>query len=89
LEEARIADEMNRQKMAYVTVINPADIPVKPISPKRVLNIILAIIFGMASGVGLAFVREYISQGISTPTQAERPLGLKVLVCVPYNRVSE
>ena len=82
LEEARIADEMNRQKIANVTVINQADIPVKPIWPKKTLNIILSIIFGMVSGVGLAFVRENLSQSISTPMQAEKRLGLKVLACI-------
>ena len=87
LEEARIADEMNRQKMTNVTVINPADIPVKPIWPKKTLNLILAIIFGMVSGVGLAFVRENWSQSISTPTQAERRLGLKVIACVSSQKV--
>jgi len=68
--------------MANVTVINPADIPVKPIWPKKTLNIILSIIFGMVSGVGLAFVRENLSQSISTPMQAEKRLGLKVLACI-------
>jgi uncharacterized protein involved in exopolysaccharide biosynthesis len=86
LEEAKIADEMNRQKMANVTIINPADIPVKPIKPKKTLNIIIGIIFGMISGIGLAFLREYMSQGLSTPSQAERRLGLKVLVSVPYKK---
>jgi len=83
-EEAKLTDEMNRQKMASVTVINPANIPVKPIKPKKALNIILGIIFGMVTGVSLAFLREYTSQGISTPTQAEKRLGLKVIASIPY-----
>jgi uncharacterized protein involved in exopolysaccharide biosynthesis len=85
-EEARLDDEMNNQKMANVTVINPANIPVKPIKPKKTLNIILGIILGMVSGLGWAGLREYMSQGISTPTQAEKYLGLKILIDIPYKK---
>ena len=83
LEEARISDDMNRQKMANVSVIQPAAVPAKPVKPKKVLNIILGVILGACAGLGYAFFSEYTSQGFSTPEQVERRLGLPVLATVP------
>jgi len=37
-EEARISDDMDRQKIANISVIQEAVVPVKPIKPKKALN---------------------------------------------------
>ena len=83
-EEARISDDLNRQKMANISVIQAASVPAKPIKPKKALNIALGIILGAVSGLGLAFFSEYTNQGLSTPEGAERHLGLPVLGTVPF-----
>ncbi len=81
-EEAQISDEMNRQKLANISVIQAAVVPSKPVKPKKALNILLSIILGAVSGLGLAFLSEYMGQGISTPETAEEKLGLPVLATV-------
>jgi uncharacterized protein involved in exopolysaccharide biosynthesis len=83
-EEALISDDLNRQKMANISVIQAAAVPSKPIKPKKALNIALGIILGAVSGLGLAFFSEYTNQGLSTPESAERHLGLPILGTVPY-----
>jgi len=84
VEEALISDDLNRQKMANISVIQAAAVPAKPIKPKKALNIALGIILGAVSGLGLAFFSEYTNQGLSTPEGAERRLGLPILGTVPY-----
>ena len=84
VEEALISDNLNRQKMANISVIQAAAVPAKPIKPKKALNIALGIILGAVSGLGLAFFSEYTSEGLSNPEGAERHLGLPVLGTVPY-----
>jgi uncharacterized protein involved in exopolysaccharide biosynthesis len=84
LEEARISGDMDRQKMANVSVIQAAGIPAKPVWPKKVLNIILGGILGAVSGIGFAFFSEYCSQGFSSPGSAEKKLGLPVLTTIAY-----
>jgi uncharacterized protein involved in exopolysaccharide biosynthesis len=84
VEEALISDNLNRQKMANISMIQAAAVPQKPIKPKKALNIALGIILGVVSGLGLAFFSEYTNQGLSTPESAERHLGLPVLGTVPY-----
>ena len=84
VEEALISDNLNRQKMANISVIQAATVPAKPIKPKKALNIALGIILGAVSGLGLAFFSEYTSEGLSTPEGVEGHLGLPVLGTVPY-----
>jgi capsular polysaccharide biosynthesis protein len=52
--------------------------------PKKSLNLILAIVFGTAAGIGLAFLVEYLRSGFLTPESAGRSLGVRVLGTVPY-----
>jgi len=81
-EEARISEDMNRSKLANVSVIQPAAVPVKPVRPKKMLNMLLSLFIGTFLGMGLAFVSEHLSQGLTTPDSAERRLGLPVLTTV-------
>lgn len=84
LEEARISEDMNRKKMANISVIQAAAIPAKPIKPKKGLNILLGMILGAVSGVGFAFFSEYTSESFSTPGIAEKQLALPVLTTIPH-----
>jgi uncharacterized protein involved in exopolysaccharide biosynthesis len=84
LEEARISEDMNRKKMANISVIQPAAVPAKPIKPKKALNILLGMILGAVSGLGFAFFSEYTSESFSTPEIAERQLALPVLTTIPH-----
>jgi uncharacterized protein involved in exopolysaccharide biosynthesis len=79
VEEARMSDTMNRQKMANVTVIQQASVPTEPVKPRLGYNFLLALVLGSISGLGLAFFSEYTGQNLSTPQIAEKRLKLPVL----------
>jgi len=83
-EEARITDDMNRLKMANISVIQKATVPPEPVKPKKLLNIALAIVLGVVLGLGLAFLSETTSQSFSTPEQVENRLCLPVLAAIAY-----
>jgi uncharacterized protein involved in exopolysaccharide biosynthesis len=85
-EEARISDDLNRQKIANISVVQAPSIPKKPVEPKKRLDIFLAIILGGIFGVGYAFLLEFISHGLSTPQQVEDRLGHRVLVSIPLKQ---
>jgi uncharacterized protein involved in exopolysaccharide biosynthesis len=86
MEEARISDAMDTQKIANISITEPALPPIKPVKPNKLRNVILAIILGGTAGLGAAFFSEYTSQGLITPERAERQLGLPVIATVPYKR---
>lgn len=82
-EESRISDAMDTKKMANVSVMQSALTPFKPISPKKGLNIVLAIFLGGFGGLGLAFFREYLDDSLETPEDVEQSLQLPVLASIP------
>ena len=88
VEEALISDDLNRLKMTNISVIQTAIAPAKPVKPKKALNIVLGIILGALSGLGLAFFKEYTAQSLSTPESVERRLGLPVLATVSYRKAA-
>lgn len=83
-EEARIADDMNKHKLANVSVIESAAPPLQPVSPKKKVNVALGVVIGIIAAMALAFLSETLSQTVSTPGTAEKRLGLPVLAVIPY-----
>lgn len=84
MAEARIIEDMNKLKLANISVIQAASVPVAPVKPKKSLNILLGIIFGTISGIGYALFSERNSQGLTTPEIAQKRLNLAVLAALPY-----
>lgn len=66
-----------------ISVIEPAQHPLKPIRPKRGRIIMLSILAGLALGVVGAFVFEHHDQTFRDVRDAERQLGLRVIGTIP------
>jgi uncharacterized protein involved in exopolysaccharide biosynthesis len=82
-EESRISSAMDSEKIANVSLLEPASAPFKPVSPKKLLNLVLGIFLGAFGGLGLAFFMEYLDDSLEKPEQAENALNLPVLASVP------
>jgi uncharacterized protein involved in exopolysaccharide biosynthesis len=82
-EESRISDAMDSEKIASVSLIQPARPPLKPVSPKKKLNMVLAIFLGAFGGLGLAFFLEYLDDKIEKVEDVEEALGMPVLGSLP------
>jgi capsular polysaccharide biosynthesis protein len=50
-----------------------------PIKPKPLLNIAIAMVVGLMSGVGLAFLLEFLDNTVKTEQEVEKLLGIPVL----------
>ncbi len=66
-----------------ISVVDPADVPQKPSSPRLLLNLAIALLAGVAIGSGLALGLEQIDEAIADPAEVERRLGLPLLGSVP------
>ena len=66
-----------------VSIVDPAELPARPSSPRLVLNMLLALIIGCALGAVAAFLLEQADEAISDPTEVERMVGLPLLGSVP------
>ena len=84
-EEARIADELDRQKITNVSIAEVATPPQTPSSPNRPLNLILGIVLAALLSIGSVFTAELLSDVVYTPRQLEALSGAMVLATVPAN----
>ena len=66
-----------------VSIVDTADVPQKPSSPRLLINLALSLLIGLGIGTGVAFALEQIDEAIGDPAELERRLGLPVLGSVP------
>ncbi|WP_294320548.1 polysaccharide biosynthesis tyrosine autokinase [uncultured Sphingomonas sp.] len=66
-----------------VSVVDQADVPQKPSSPRLLINLVIALLAGLGLGAALAFALEQMDEAIADPAEVERRLGLPLLGSVP------
>jgi len=66
-----------------VSIVEEATVPRVPIRPRKMVNLIIAILVGLLIGVGTALTIEYFDTTVKTPDDVERYLGLPVIGIVP------
>lgn len=86
LEEARIDDALETGKISNINVVQAATLPIKPIRPKKVLNLLLGFLVGIFGGIACAFFSEYLDHSIKTPDEVEERLRLPTIACIPRTR---
>lgn len=69
-----------------VSIVDAANAPNRPSSPRFLVNLALAILLGGAIGVGAAFALEQIDEAVVDPDELSRQLGLPLLGSVPKLR---
>ena len=66
-----------------ISIVDMADEPQKPSSPRLFLNLLVSLLAGMALGAGAAFVLEQMDEAFGDPGEVEHKLGLPLLGSVP------
>lgn len=66
-----------------ISVVDAAEVPGAPSSPKLFLNLLIALIAGLAIGAGVAWILEQIDQGIADPEEVSEELHLPLLGTIP------
>ena len=84
-EEARIADELDRQKITNVSIAEAPAVAQIPASPNRALNLVLGVVLATFLTVGSAFSAELLNDTVHTARQLEALTGATVLATVPEN----
>ena len=74
-----------KMPLAPVSIINRAELPTSPSSPRVSLNMAIGTLIGLIVGVGLAFFIEYLDTSVKTMDDVETMLGVPVLAIVPKN----
>jgi capsular exopolysaccharide synthesis family protein len=66
-----------------ISVVDPAEVPSAPFKPNLRQNLVMAMVLGLAGGLGLVFFLEYLDDRLHRPEDMERITHLPVLGVVP------
>lgn len=66
-----------------IAVVDPADYPRRPSSPRVLVNMALALMLGVAIGLAGALIAEQIDQGVADPSEVPDALGVPLLGTIP------
>ena len=79
VNDARVTDDLNRQRISSIAVIQAPTVPSLPSRPR--INLILAagFLLGLAGAITITLLSEMFDEAFSTADQIETVLGLPVL----------
>ena len=83
LQRAKETGVSTELKTSNIRVVDVAEQPRYPVSPRKALNLTLAVLFGSILAFGLAFFFEYVDSRIKSPDEVKAYLGLPSLGMVP------
>lgn len=79
LEESRVTDAMAEAQISNVRVASSPTLPIDPIRPRKLLNLVFGLIAGLVGGLALAFFLEYLDHGLKTPEDVDFYLDMPTL----------
>jgi succinoglycan biosynthesis transport protein ExoP len=79
VNDARVTDDLNRQRIGSIVVIQSPTIPVQPAKPRIPLILAAGLLLGLAAAVAVTLLSEMSDESFSTADQIEAILGLPVL----------
>lgn len=70
---------LQAEKVLNVTIIEPAQRPLKPVPRRRTFKMVMGAIISLILGVALAYLREAIDRSVKSREDVEKKLGVPVL----------
>ena len=82
LEEARIMNVLDAERIVNIKVVDPASASNVPVKPKKLFMIGIAIILSLVLAVGFAFISEYLDHSINTAEDVKKYLNVPLLATI-------
>jgi len=83
LEQARIDHALELEKISNIRIVQPATYPVRPVKPRKMLNLVLGLFLGIFGALGVAFFTEFMDHTFKKPEDLEERLQLPMLTAIP------
>jgi succinoglycan biosynthesis transport protein ExoP len=72
--------------VSNATILSPAAPELKPVSPKKLTNLVLSILTGLILAIASAALAEHLDDRVHTPQEAEQATGLPILANIPFEK---
>lgn len=82
-KETEVSTKLAGLKTGNISIVDYAQVPKFPASPKKKLNLLLALIMGIAGGTALCFLVEFLDNTVKGADDIERLVGLPSLGMIP------
>ena len=82
-KNTQVSARLGGLKTSNISIIDKAEVPKGPVSPKKKKNLILAFLIGIFGGVGLCFLMESLDNTVKGPEDVEKLTGLPSLGVIP------
>ena len=82
--ETEVSARLGGLKTSNISIIDRAEIPKSPVSPKTKLNLIFSLIIGIFGGTSLCFFVEYLDNTVKGPEDVEKLAALPSIGVIPY-----
>ena len=81
--ETDVSSQLKGLEALNVWVVDKADYPLSPASPNKRKNVLMAFLFGLAGGIGLALGLEFLNNTVKTSKDVSNAIGIPTLGTVP------
>jgi len=81
--ETEVSDRLRDTQASNVHVVDPAETPRVPVSPRKRFNLLVGVLLGLLAGVGAAFLADHIDNTVKGEHDLERTADLPVFGHVP------
>ena len=81
--ETGVAARLKGLRTSNIRVVDKAEVPLYPSSPRKKLNMLLALMMGLFGGVGLALLFDHLDNSVKSHEDVEKATGMATLGIVP------
>jgi tyrosine-protein kinase Etk/Wzc len=82
-EQSRLSSALEKSKLLRLTVIEPADVPMQPVAPRKGRILAFALLGGLLVAVGVGVARDQFNSTVKSAADVRRYAGLDVLTALP------
>ncbi|MGC9194058.1 MAG: GumC family protein [Syntrophobacteraceae bacterium] len=83
LEQARIDEALDMQRISNISIVEPATYSIQPVAPKTFLILALGMFLAISGAFGIAFLCDFQDHSIKEPKDIANRLRLPMLATLP------